>query len=355
MRICVVAASGHPVAEPFAGGLESFTHTLVRGLARRGHEVTLFAPPGTDPGLPAVIRTPPQFAPSTVSLADRNAPPLRWMQEHHAYLGLMLDLSRDCRIDLVHDTSLHHLPVAMAPLLPVPTVTTLHTPPLPWIESAVELAPHTVTFAAVSRTTARAWSHKLQAQVVRNGVDLRRWTPGPGGEHAVWAGRIVPEKAPHLAIRACVEAGVRLQLAGPVHDRAYFDREVQPLLDGSGAVEYVGHLDDRGLRELVQHAGVLVATPDWEEPYGLVAAEAMACGTPVAGIARGALPEVVGSSGGVIVTPGDPPALAAAVRECLTLDRGAVRRHAEERCCADRMVARYEQLYAELLAGGRAA
>ena len=83
------------------------------------------------------------------------------------------------RFDVVHNHSLHHLPVAMADLLPVPLVTTLHTPPLPWLESAVAVSGGASSFTAVSECTARAWAGTIEARPVLNGVDTRAWRPGP--------------------------------------------------------------------------------------------------------------------------------------------------------------------------------
>ncbi len=142
----------------------------------------------------------------------------------------MLDLARDGaeRYDVVHNNSLHHLPVAMAPALRVPVLTTLHTPPLPWLESALALAPASCSFAAVSEFTARAWSHVTQSAIIRNGLDLDAWSLGPGGGPAVWSGRLVAEKAPHEAMDACRRAGVPLVLAGPVHDRHYWNQADRP-------------------------------------------------------------------------------------------------------------------------------
>lgn len=348
MRICLIASSRYPIIEPFAGGLESMTHTMARGLSERGHEVTLFAGPGST--VDASVRVLPlaTVEVSAAALADRNAPHPEWIADHHAYLGLMLSLSRTGAddYDVVHNNSLHPLPVAMASALEVPMVTTLHTPPLPLLESALALSPRPGRFVSVSEWTADAWRHVVDSDVVLNGLDLRDWTPGDGGGPAVWSGRIVPEKAPHLAIDACRSAGVPLMLAGPVQDREYFRREVAPRL-GDGA-RYAGHLDRQALSALLRHASVAVVTPVWDEPYGLVAAEAMASGTPVAAFARGGLAQVVAPHAGVLAAPGDVDALADAVASATRLDRAAVRAHAEAACSADRMITSYLDLYEDL-------
>jgi glycosyltransferase involved in cell wall biosynthesis len=235
LRICLIASSRYPIREPFAGGLESMTATLARGLA-----------------------------------------------DHHAYLALML-------------------------------------------ESALDLCPRPPHLVSVSGWTAAAWRHVVDSDVVPNGLELRDWPFGEGGGRAVWSGRIVPEKAPHLAVEACRLAGVPLVLAGPVQDRAYFERELAPLLGGD--VRHVGHLGGRALSAILREASVALVTPAWDEPYGLVAAEAMASGTPVAGFVRGGLSQVVSPRSGVLVGAGDVAALA------------------EATCGADTMVERYLDLY----------
>jgi glycosyltransferase involved in cell wall biosynthesis len=344
MRVGLIASARFPVAEPFAGGLEAHTWSLARGLRQRGHDVTLFAAPGSDPALDVCELQVKAPRISSTARADVSAGPDWWLQEHHAYLALMLELA-DRDLDVVHNNSLHYLPVAMASTLRTPVISTLHTPPTPWLESAIQAPRHCpVRFAAVSAHTAAAWRHVVpDAVVVRNGVDTQRWQPGPGGGPLVWSGRLVPEKAPHLAAEAAVRAGLPLRLAGPVLDQGYFDARVRPWL--SRDVEYVGHLRTNQLVELVGSAAASLVTPSWEEPYGLVVAESLSCGTPVAGFARGALPELVGPEHGRLVAPGDVTALAAALPEVMALDRAVVRAHALSRCSVTTMVRGYERMY----------
>lgn len=355
LRICLVANSRFPIAEPFVGGLESMTWHLARELVRRGHEVAVFAAPHSDPALD-VIELSVHPVPSTHDgRHDLDAPPGVHVAEHHAYLSLMLDLARPGppRFDVVHNNSLHHLPVAMAGVLAVPLVTTLHTPPIPALASAIARGAGASTFTAVSEFTARSWSHLVDSVCVPNGIDTDRWQAGPGGANAVWSGRIVPEKAPHEAIDAARRAGIPVVLAGPVLDRDYFETEVVPRLGRE--VTYAGHLDQGGLADLVGRSAVAIVTPVWDEPYGLVAAEAIACGTPVAAYARGGLPEVIHPRCGRLAPPGDTRLLAAAIQEARLLDRDVVRRHAVEELSLQRMVRGYEEVYARLVDRGIAA
>lgn len=353
MRIAIVASARFPVSEPFVGGLEAHTWSLASGLRARDHEVTVFAAPGSDPRLEARELDVHVPTISPAARADVTVTPEGWLEEHHAYLSLMLELG-DTDLDVVHNNSLHYLPVAMAASVPAPMVTTLHTPPTPWLESAIQAPKRCpVTFAAVSHHTARAWHHLVpDSTVIRNGVDVERWRQGQGGGPAVWSGRIVPEKGAHLAAEAAVRAGVPLRLAGPLLDADYFERQVRPWLNAD--VEYVGHLRTDELVALVGGACASLVTPCWEEPYGLVVAESLACGTPVAGFARGALPELVDRRHARLVTPGDVAALAVALTEAVALDRDAARRHAVSTCSVTAMIDGYEDLYG-VLAGERVA
>ena len=354
MHVVILAAARHPLSQPFAGGLESLTWALVRGLRQRGVDVTLFAGPGSDPALDARELTVAPLELSDAARADVSMPPEPWLREHHAYLQVMLGLRERQDVDVIHNNSLHFLPLALAQSCAAPMLTTLHTPPTPWLEPAIGLMDQTRSrFVAVSHHTARQWAHVTAADVVHNGIDTSVWTPGPGGDDLVWVGRVVPEKAPHEAIDACRRAGMPLVLAGPLHDPVYFREMIEPRLDD--AVRYVGHLCRADLARLVGDAAVALVTPAWDEPYGLIAAEAMACGTPVAGYARGALPEVVPESAGVLVPPGETSALAAAITAAAALDRQRVRRHAEQASGLDRMVDEYEHCYRAAIRPGLAA
>lgn len=351
MRIGIIAHLKYPIAEPFAGGLEMHTHLLARSLRERGHDVTIFASSRSDCelGLEAICS---ETAISTVGTAE--APDVAFFKEHHAYLSLMTDL-RHRNFDIIHNNSLHYIPVTMADSLPMPMVTTLHTPPFCWLESGIRLCrARNNAFVAVSNAVGKLWDHVLPTDaIIMNGIDLDRFAfhPKPDPQaYLVWYGRIVPEKGLHLAIAAARQVGLPLKIAGPILDQVYFREQIAPHL-GAGAV-HVGHLAHGKLAELVGGARAFLCTPLWEEPYGLVVAEALACGVPVAAFARGAIPDILDPSCGVLAEPDDVQSLARAANAALSLDRHACRRRAERVCDARRMIQAYEALYQRLVAHG---
>ncbi|CAN5922340.1 glycosyltransferase family 4 protein [soil metagenome] len=351
LRVGILAGARFPIREPYAGGMEAHTHALARQLMALGHDIMLFASDGPD-DVPTVPLQ-PALSLSDAARRDVSMPPERFIAEHHAYLHLLLQLGAH-DLDVLHNNSLHYLPVAMAPMLNVPVVSTLHSPPTPWLESAYAAAatmtarPRTVS---VSQRNARLWRSTVAVdRVIHNGVDTDLWSPRDGRRTGlVWSGRIVPEKGVHLAIAAARLLDASLTIAGPVHDRAYFDQVVQPAL--GARVRYAGHLSAEELARTVSSAEVALVTPQWEEPYGLVVAESLACGTPVAAIGRGAIPELLTTETGCVASTGSAPALAAATIAARALDGNACRewalRAASARVMAERYVDFYEQALAE--------
>lgn len=338
LRILVVAPERHPLRQPHAGGLEAVVWNRVRWLRGQGHQVQLCAAEGSDflsadPGLH--LPTPRWSRACDASDTDFPLGHARRIADAFERIRDRLD-DPATRVDVVDNHSLHGAPILWSRDTGVPVVTTLHTPPLPEIVAASYAiggrAPH--RFVTVSQFTARSWSSRgVDAFVFPNGVDPTQWRLGAGGTEWVWFGRIVPEKAPHLAIHAARRAGARLRLAGRIGDAAYFAREVEPLL-GDG-ITYVGPLALPALCDLVGASAVALVTPVWAEPFGLVLAEALMTGTPVAAFDSGGISEVLGGMPGTAIVPvGDADALARAATALAArsgASRRGVRRAAEAR------------------------
>ncbi|NEU13158.1 glycosyltransferase family 4 protein [Methylobacterium sp. BTF04] len=347
MKIAVVAHLKYPIAEPYAGGLEMHTHLLVQTLKRRGHAVTLFASAGSDPDLDPVALCDPTGialdgdADHEVAIHD---------VERAAYLAMM-DLIRAGDFDCVHNNALDDLPLRASAGMTVPWVTVLHTPPFDSLVEGVKAAAPGMTFLAVSSSLAQTWSEIVpHAQVVGNGIDLAIFAYKAAPEapfHAIWSGRIVPEKGLHLAIDAARAAGLPLHFAGPKLDPAYWAAEIAPRL-GSDLID-LGHLSHRDLARQIGQARVAIVSPRWEEAFGLVAAEALACGTPVAAFRRGAMAHVLDVSCGRLAEPDDADALGAAIREAASLSRRACRDRAETLFDAEAMTDRYLEVYRHVI------
>jgi len=350
------ATSRHPIVEPYAGGQEAHTALLARGLRRLGYHVRLYACHGTDPSLADEIVPYPQLPPlSAVARLDHQLPEPDFLTDHAAFTSAVVDLIARPDVDVVHNQSLHFLPLAFSTVLPAPVLTTLHTPPFPWMELGVALAGRHAAYACVSQANARDWTSLPTApRIIRNGVEDDGVGPGVGGDDLVWMGRLTPDKGADLAIRAARRVGRPLRLAGPVSDRAWFEEVIAPELDGD--IEHVGHLSHVELAALVRTSAAALVTPRWEEPFGLVAAEAAMWGTPVVALARGGLLEFVTPEIGALVSCGGDEdelvaGLSAGLEGVADLRREDVQRAARRDLGAERMVGDYVELYRDLVVG----
>jgi glycosyltransferase involved in cell wall biosynthesis len=361
MRVTLVAPLVAPLRAAQAGGAQVILTELARRLAERGEEVEVVAPPGSRV-VGVAVRTVPgaPFPEAMVHGLDGATPqsPLdptpSWPAlQAAAYLDVAAHL-RASRPAAVHAHALDWPSFYALAAAGLPTVHTLHLGPIDPAATAAARAASAgpaprPTFVAVSRACAALWRGIVPIDaVIGNGADPDSiaYSGKPAPDLALVAGRVAPEKGTHLAVAAALQVGMRVVVAGDVYDRAYFDEQVAPLL--GPRVEYLGPVPHRRLGRLYGRAAVALVASLWEEPFGMVAVEANLAGTPVAGFARGALPEVVGAAGGVLTEDTSVASLATAIREAAALDRGAARDDAATRHPIDRMVESYRALYRDV-------
>lgn len=261
-------------------------------------------------------------------------------------------------VDVISNHCLHPLPIRRAPMLGTPMITTLHTPPDAAFVAAHAAAGGTGSlFLSVSEFTRREWSRAgLHSAVLPNGVDPAAWPAGKGGDGIVWFGRIVPEKAPHLAVEVARRLGRRLTIAGRVGDREYAESVLFPMMGED--ITFTGALDPARLADVVGSGAAALSTPAWAEPFGLVAPEALMCGTPVVSFAVGGVPEIsTGSIGMEVVAPGDVDTMSERVEHLIARSiqdrsyRRRIRANAVRRFSLDARIDALEDLFAELAAG----
>ena len=340
LKIALTADPELPVPPKLYGGIERVIDMLNRQLAARGHEVTLFAHPEST----SVGRLVPWPGGSSLSRSDT--------------LRNMVNLSREVlrgRFDLIHSFSRI---AYLAPVLPlsVPKLMTYQREISPGsVRWGHRLSRGTLWFGAISQWMMQHVADCGTWRVVFNGVPLETYgfNPDPGPDAPlVFLGRVEEIKGPHLAIQIARRTGRRLVIAGnvPTEHQGWFEREVRPWVDGT-QIQYIGPVDDAQKNQLLQSAAAFLMPILWEEPFGIVMAEAMACGTPVLGLNRGAVPEVV-AHGVTGFVEQDVQGLVAAVGRIVTLDRAACRQRVEQLFSETAVVEDYLAVYAEMLAAG---
>ena len=341
MRIILTADPYLPVPPTLYGGIERVVDFLARALVARGHAVTLIAHPAS------------RTAGSLVGYgAGTHWTRAERFTELRQVAGALW--SRRHATDVVHSFGRLAALLPVLPLRRIGKVQSYQRAQLPWtsVRIATRLAGRSVAFTGCGSHLwqSRAESDYAHWRTVFNGVELSRYPLVPSvsaDAPLVFLGRIERIKGAHLAIAVARASGRALILAGPRADAGdeagYFEREIAPAIDGD-RIRWVGPVDDAQKARLLGGAAALLMLVDWDEPFGIVMAESLACGTPVIGFARGSVPEVVmdGVTGFVCRTVSDA---AAAVGRLGALSRAAARAACERRFGSEVIVDAYEALY----------
>lgn len=195
----------------------------------------------------------------------------------------------------------------------------------------------------------------------RYGIENRSVWPAKidmsAGSYLAWLGRFSPEKRPHVAIDVAVRLNMPLVLAGKREpfENEYWEREIAPRLEKHGdLVRYIGEVNDAEKNLLLRGARAFLMPINWQEPFGLVVGESMACGTPVVATAMGSMPEIIADGTGYLVKPCTDEtslveAFAEKVRLCDSIDRRACRRHVEEKFSIEQCARGYLAVYRRML------
>lgn len=338
LRIAIVAPVATSVPPLKSGSVETMTSLLTEGLVDRGHQVTLFAT-GSSKTRATLHAT---FAGGYRDDVDL------WPWELCELFNLSAAVERARDFDVIHyQAEYYPMSLAFARLCSTPIVQTLHHAP-----SAPEVALWSrypeVPFVAVSLEQARLLAPLTVAAVVPHGIDTSAYTFSRDPEgYLLFLGRFTEGKGVLQAIEIARRVGMPLKLAAAENE--YFAETIAPHVDGHHVI-YAGEVEHRDKVALLGGARALLYPVQAGEPFGLVLAEAMACGTPVAALDRGAVRELVddGTTGGIFATVDD---LVAGLPGVMALDRRRVRDTAVRRFGIDRMVDGYADVYRALRRG----
>lgn len=329
MKIAQLSTPHLPTPPAGYGASELIASMVTEELVRRGHEVTLFA-----------------HRDSTTSARLVHFPLVEEVQkfDYRELAHVSQTMAVADNFDVVHNHCLFAGP-AMASLRRLRCISTLH-----YTHPVLACFPEH-PFVAVSHAQ-KALSRLKVVGVVHNAVDLNRYHPGPDKEdYLLFLGRFHPNKGVDLAIQVANRLGARLLIAAPQphpDQQSYFDKQVSPLL--SHRIQYLGEVAGERKSELLAKAYCVLMPYRWDEPFGLVALEAAASGTPVIATRKGALPELVvdGVTGYLV---GDVESMVESVGKAGSINPSDCRAHVTNNFSIGRMVDGYLDLYQKALRG----
>ncbi len=345
LKVILVSPPYYPVPPDGYGGVEAVLADLADSLVARGHSVTLLGV-----GEP---RTSADFVPVwDRTFADQLGEVYPEVAHAAAVRREVARIAATNGVDLVHDhTFAGPLNAPVYANLGIPTVVTVHGPVDPEPREYYRLLGRDVSLVAISDRQRELAPELNWVATVHNALRLDTWPfQTEKQDYALFLGRFHPNKAPHLALEAAHAAGLPLVLAGKCSEpleKEYFDREVKPRLRSTDHV--FGVADATAKRRLLAGARCLLFPIQWEEPFGMVMIEAMACGTPVVALRGGAVPEVVehGVTGFICEQPDELPD---ALRRVGDLDPAACRARVADRFTEAQLGAGYEAAYRRVLA-----
>lgn len=340
MKILLTADPELPVPPGLYGGIERIVEVLVNEYVKAGHEVVLCAHPDS--------KVPCKLIPWK---GQHSQTPLDTLKN----LMTLTRTARRERVDIIHSFSRLAYMTLLFPSAIPKIMSYQREPSARQIGKAWKLAKKgSLVFTGCSNYITDQISQVGTAYTIYNCAPFERYTLTQKVDEdapLMFLGRIEDIKGPDIAIEVARQSGRRLIIAGniPVGKEDFYDKKIRPHLDSR--IEYVGAVNDQQKNDLLGKALALLMPIQWNEPFGIVMAEAMACGTPVIGFSRGSVPEVVdgGVTGYVCHTTEE---MAAHVEDCKALSRADVRKKAENRFSNARISADYLSLYRQLTPKG---
>jgi glycosyltransferase involved in cell wall biosynthesis len=334
MRIGVLAPIWERIPPIGYGGIELVVDHLTRHLLARGHQVTLFAAGDAETEAEHVWTEPKSLRAQGFDT---------WSCQTAEVIHVANAIKRHRQFDVYHN-HLGPVGVAIAEAAGAPTITTLHGPLLPENKRFFSAHPHH-PYVSISNAQRDGCLALNYAATIYNGIETSEYRPERKQDYLLFLGRISPEKGIHLAIDVAQRAGLPLIIAAKVDpfDREFYERDIAPRIDGD-MIRFIGEVHGKQKQTLLARARALLHLVQWNEPFGLVMAEAMASGTPVIAMPAGSIPEVIThGKTGFIVTSVDE---AVAAIDCLgAIDPDVCRDEAIRRFDVVRMVDEYEALF----------
>jgi glycosyltransferase involved in cell wall biosynthesis len=357
MKIAIVAPLVSAIREPQGGGSQAFVSDLARGLAGRGHEVHVYAATGSEiPGV-TVIDTGVDPRSLLATLYRVAGPAPRDQAAAARAFARVYSMVRHTGYDVVHNHAFDAPAIRLAGSVNVPAVHTLHLPPEPAIAAALRDAARDgrpPAVAGVSAFQANAWRQVAKVDAILPPYVPTRtipWSPA-AGDGAVFAGRLSPEKGAAEAIDIATIAGIKIDVYGDAYDPEYAREQIGPRRHLTGVAVHPG-VPRTLLWAAMARAAVVLCPARWDEPFGMAAAEAQACGTPVVAFKRGGLGEMIADGvSGFLVVPDDLRAAVDSVRRVTRISRSACRGHAERNLDLERSLDVHEQLYRRVVSLG---